>query len=79
MTDCLPEPDCQDDILGVDADAESRAHSFRGALSTLDFVQVSPAEFWSVFGAPGRAKDETVAWLTSAIAKLEDLAKGMIR
>ena len=37
-------------------DAESRAHAFRDALSTMDIVSVGPHDFWAIFGGALKAK-----------------------
>jgi hypothetical protein len=80
----LAEDDERDDVireneqvLRIDGDFESRAHAFRGALSTMDLIPVSPKEFWAVFGCPGRVKAETEKWVLSALEKLSAIQRGM--
>jgi hypothetical protein len=50
-------------------DAEQRAHAVSGALSTLDLVEIDPAEFWDVFGTDSM-KPTTMAWLENSLRKL---------
>jgi len=66
-TDILGGADIDDiDLAG----AENRAHAIRGALSTLDHIEISPEEFWAVFGDSAVIKASTLKWIANALEKL---------
>jgi hypothetical protein len=82
ITDIEVHESGRDQVPG-NADAENRAYDFREALSRMNLVSVSPAEFWAVFGE-GKTKTETLRWVDSALYKLRqvctaaaDSSKGM--
>jgi hypothetical protein len=66
------EPEFQDIDL---TDSEQRAHAISGALSTIDLVEIEPAEFWAVFGSKD-LKPATLAWLKNSLRKLEAFKAG---
>jgi hypothetical protein len=62
-----PEPAADDDGDEIDVStAVNRAHAIRSAISTLDGVEITPAEFWAVFSG----SEYTRAWVETAHAKL---------
>ena len=64
-------------ILTADGAAESRAHAFRGALSTLEHIPVTPGEFWAVFAVGGVVQRETEKWLVTAFERLSAIRKAI--
>ena len=60
-----------DSLDALDMNATSRARAIFGAMSTLDYVTITPAEFWGVYSESEYARK----WIKTTSAKLVAIAQ----